>query len=61
MHKPEAHPINWAAIFQGDLKRFQMSLWAGHSVADARRISMAPPPKHYDGQAQGNTKEASGR
>ena len=53
MHKPDPHPIDYSAIIQGDLKRFQMALWAGHSVEEARRISTNPPPRHYDGQAQG--------
>lgn len=52
MHKPDPHPIDWSQVIQGDLKRFVMALWAGHSVEEARRISTAPPPTHYDGQAQ---------
>lgn len=53
MHQPEAHPIDWAAIIQGDLKRFQLALMAGHSVEESRRISTNPPPMHYDRQARG--------
>ena len=52
MIEPKKHPIDWAQVIQGDLKRFVMALWAGHSVEEARRISTAPPPTHYDGQAQ---------
>lgn len=53
MHKPEAHPIDWAAIIQGDLKRFKLALDAGWTVEEARRISTNPPPMHYDRQSQG--------
>lgn len=52
MTEPEKHPIDWAKVIQGDLKRFKLAMDAGHSVEDARRISTAPPPTHYDGQAQ---------
>jgi hypothetical protein len=52
MKTAEKPPINWAKVLQGDLKRFALSLSAGHSVAEARRISRTPPPMHYDGQAQ---------